>query len=177
MILPEFPFQFSLNGYDFKKTTPSDVPQIKIWMASPHITDWWTPDTQALSILEQGQMDETHKRCYIVSHGGRSFGFIQCYDPVGDVEYWGENPQSAGTYGLDQFVGDVEMLGFGHGTNFIKAFVAALKEQPDVKRIIVDPAPYNAPAIRSYTQVGFRRERTISTPKGTALLMSMSVRP
>lgn len=174
MILPGFPASFSHNGYEFKSVVPGDVAQIRAWLREPHIVDWWTPNSAALAMLEKGQMGETNTLCFIVSFQGRPFGYIQCYDPAADTEFWGDNPQSAGTYGIDQFIGDVEMIGFGHGTNFIKAFVAEMKKHPDIKRIIVDPAPDNAPAIRCYSQVGFRREKAITTPDGAALLMVIS---
>ena len=175
MILPGLANAFKHGGYEFTKVTPADMKQIRAWMNEPHIIDWWTPEDQEMTVMEQAEAADSNVVRYMVSYGGRPFAYIQCYDPALDNEYWGDNPQAPGTFGLDQFIGEAEMIGFGHGTNFIKAFVVELKKQPGVKRIIVDPAPDNGPAIRCYSQVGFRKEKTITTPDGPALLMTMTV--
>jgi aminoglycoside 6'-N-acetyltransferase len=38
-------------------------------------------------------------------------------------------------------------------------------------RVITDPEPGNARAIRAYEKAGFRKERLVDTPNGPALLM------
>lgn len=174
MILSSMPEQFEHNGYHFQKMRQSDLRQMKFWLQEPHIADWWTPDPEEIAVMEKEMRDpRANVLRYFVSQGGREFAYIQVYDPSGD-EFWNDNPQPEGTYGIDQFIGDSQMIGFGHGTNFIKAFVAELKQQPDVKRIIADPSPDNVPAIRCFSQVGFRKEKEIVTPDGPALLMSIS---
>lgn len=174
MILPGMQDSFDQNGYHFQKLRQSDLRILRYWFAEPHVADWWTPDEEEIGVMEQEMRDpRANVMRYIVSHDGRDFAYIQVYNPAGDA-FWADHPQSAGTYGIDQFIGDPQMIGFGHGTNFIKAFVAALKAQPEVKRIIVDPAPDNNPALRCYAQVGFRKERDIVTPDGLSVLMVIS---
>lgn len=173
MILPGFPTTFSHNGYDFAAVAPAGVAQIRAWLKEPHIADWWTPDADTVAAIQAGQTADKGVLCFIVSHGGRPFGYVQCYDAAADAEFWGDAPQAAGTYGFNQFIGDAEMIGFGHGINFIKAFVTELKNHADVKRIVVTPAPDNTPAVRSYTQAGFRKEKVITTANGPTLLMAI----
>jgi aminoglycoside 6'-N-acetyltransferase len=38
-------------------------------------------------------------------------------------------------------------------------------------RVITDPNPVNARAVRAYEKAGFRRDREVDTPDGRALLM------
>ena len=38
-------------------------------------------------------------------------------------------------------------------------------------RVVIDPDPANAHAIRSYEKAGFQRDRVVETPDGPALLM------
>ena len=38
-------------------------------------------------------------------------------------------------------------------------------------RLVIDPDPANARAIRAYEKAGFRRGRVVDTPDGPALLM------
>lgn len=174
MILPGMKDSFDQNGYHFQKLRQSDLRVLRYWFAEPHVADWWTPGEAEINVMEQEMRDpRANVMRYIVSHGARDFAYIQVYNPADD-EFWADHPQSEGTFGIDQFIGDPQMIGFGHGTNFIKAFVAALKAQPEVKRIIVDPAPDNHPALRCYAQVGFRKERDIVTPDGPSVLMVIS---
>jgi aminoglycoside 6'-N-acetyltransferase len=175
MILSMLPETFEQSGYHFQKLRQGDLRLIRYWLMEPHVADWWTPAESEIRIMEKEMRDpRANVLRYIVSHGDRDFAYIQVYDPAGDEEFWGENPQGPGTFGIDQFIGDPQMIGFGHGTNFIKAFVAELKTQDEVKRIIADPAPDNVPAIRCFSQVGFRKEKEIVTPDGPALLMSIT---
>jgi aminoglycoside 6'-N-acetyltransferase len=40
-----------------------------------------------------------------------------------------------------------------------------------IPRVVTDPDPDNARAVRAYAKAGFQRERMIKTPNGPALLM------
>jgi aminoglycoside 6'-N-acetyltransferase len=62
------------------------------------------------------------------------------------------------------------MIGRGHGSTFIRQFADGLLAS-GIPRIVTDPDPDNARAIRAYTKAGFQRERVIDTPDGPALMM------
>lgn len=62
------------------------------------------------------------------------------------------------------------MLGCGHGSAFIRAFIDHLFAR-DVPRIVIDPSPSNTRAIRAYEKAGFVPKHEIVTPDGPALLM------
>lgn len=51
-----------------------------------------------------------------------------------------------------------------------------LSKNPDVKEVIVDPAPTNIRAIRAYEKAGFISSGVIDTPDGPAVLMKFSIR-
>jgi len=163
-----FPPTFSHDGYEFRTVGPSEARVIREWKKSSHVADWWTPEEAEI----EAPGAEILMR-YIVSHGGRDFAYLQCFDPAAEPQIWGDHTQDQGTFGIDQFIGDPEMIGYGHGSKFLKAFVAFLKSRNAGGRIIVDPAPDNAPAIRCYSQSGFRKEREIALPTGPALLMTL----
>ena len=75
-----------------------------------------------------------------------------------------------GTRGLDQFIGEADMLGCGHGSGFIRTFIDQLFAR-GVPRIVIDPSPANPRAIRAYEKAGFVPQHEIVTPDGPALLM------
>ena len=78
--------------------------------------------------------------------------------------------QPAGTRGIDQFIGEADMLDRGHGSAFIRSFIDRLLIA-GTPRIVTDPDPANARAIRAYEKAGFQKDRLVDTPDGRALLM------
>ena len=105
---------------------------------------------------------------FIVAADGREFAYLQCYN----LSAWntGLGQQPDGTRGLDQFIGEAAMLGHGHGSAFVRAFADRLLAD-GTPRVVTDPDPANVRAIRAYEKAGFRRDRLVDTPDGTALLM------
>src|SRR5215471_8089298 len=71
---------------------------------------------------------------------------------------------------IQQFIGEAGMVGCGHGSAFIRAFTDELLAA-GTPRIITDPDPANARAVRAYEKAGFLRQREVDTPDGRALLM------
>ena len=154
--------------YEFRPMTAADLPLVLHWLTQPHVVQWWG-DTHEQFELVSGDLEVEAMDQYIVATGGRPFAYIQCYDP----EVWpdnglGEHPK--GTRGVDQFIGEADMLGRGHGSAFIRAFIEELFAR-GVPRIVIDPSPDNPRAIRAYEKAGFVPQHEIVTPDGAALLM------
>ena len=105
---------------------------------------------------------------FIVGADARDFAYLQCYR----LGVWddGFGPQPQGTRGLDQFIGEHDMLGRGHGAAFIREFSERLLAN-GTPRVVIDPDPANERAIRAYEKAGFQRDRIVDTPDGPALLM------
>lgn len=55
---------------------------------------------------------------------------------------------------MDQFIGEVDMLGKGHGTAFIGSRMRTLFDE-GAPSVAVDPHPDNARAIAIYEKLGF----------------------
>jgi aminoglycoside 6'-N-acetyltransferase len=100
--------------------------------------------------------------------GDRPFGYIQCYS----LSTWnqGFGPQPEAARGIDQFIGEPDMISRGHGSDFIRQFADGLLAQ-GVPRIVTDPDPDNTRAVRAYAKAGFERDRIVETPDGSVLLM------
>jgi len=154
--------------YEFRPMTDDDLPLVRRWLAEPHVARWWgRPDEQFDLIgadLNKPTMDQ-----FIVGCERRPFGYLQCYD----LDAWdgaGLGPHPVGTRGIDQFIGEIDMLDRGHGSAFIRSFIDRLLKG-GTPRIVTDPDPANARAIRAYEKAGFRKDRLRDTPDGRALLM------
>lgn len=84
---------------------------------------------------------------------GRPFAYMQDYNVHGwDDHHFAHLPE--GARGIDQYIGDAEMLGVGHGTAFIRARLRMLFEA-GAPVIATDPHPDNARAIAAYKKAGF----------------------
>jgi aminoglycoside 6'-N-acetyltransferase len=108
----------------------------------------------------------------IVATGDAPFAYLQCYDPAA----WPDNgfgQQPRGTRGIDQFIGEPDMIGRGHGSALIRCFIEGLL-QDGTPRVITDPNPANARAIRAYEKAGLQSDRLVETPDGPALLMVLN---
>lgn len=151
--------------YTFRPMTTADMPLIRRWLDAPHVAEWWH-DPETLEFVG-GDLDHPDLAQFIVSKDG-PLAYLQCYQ-LGEW-HLGFGPQPKGTRGLDQFIGEADMLGCGHGSAFIRAFTDELFAR-GVPRIVIDPSPANARAIRAYEKAGFVPQHVIVTPDGPALLM------
>ena len=156
-----------MTAYVFRTMTAADLPMIKRWLALQHVRTWWgDPDEQYQ--LVSGDLDEPAMDQFIVSAGGSDFAYIQCYDLTAWNSGFGMHP--AGTRGIDQFIGEPDMVGRGHGSAFIRAFTERVLSD-GTPRVVTDPDPANARAIRAYEKAGFEKVHLVDTPDGIALLM------
>jgi len=153
--------------YAFRPMTTADLPLVQRWLSLPHVRQWWgDPDEQYA--LVSGDLDEPAMDQFIFSAAGGPFGYVQCYD----LTEWntGFGPQPQGTRGIDLFIGELDMIGRGHGSALIRRFVDG-RLRKGLARMVTDPDPANARAIRAYEKAGFRGDRLVETPDGTVLLM------
>jgi aminoglycoside 6'-N-acetyltransferase len=155
-------------AHKIRPMVPSDLPMVRGWLAAPHVREWWGEPDEQLALVS-GDLEQRALEQHIVVSEGRPFAYLQCYQQ----NDWPENglgTHPPGTLGIDQFIGEPDMLGRGHGSAFIRAFVDRLLAS-GTPRVLTDPDPVNARAIRAYEKASFRKTSLVDTPDGTALLM------
>ena len=152
--------------------TLADVQLLARWRRAPHVRDWWGEGEP----LTAGALADARVSRWIASLGGRPFAYIQDYDPHGwDGHHFGHLPP--GARGIDQYIGEADLLGRGHGTALIRAHVGALMDR-GAPAVATDPHPDNARAIAAYRKVGFRAEGDPQdTPWGRILPMVIRRQP
>ncbi|MGZ3650881.1 MAG: GNAT family N-acetyltransferase [Bdellovibrionota bacterium] len=148
---------------------------LRHWLAQEHVKKFWqeTEDEQKFREKFLVELPARSVRAFVIVHDSREIGFAQYYeaDKVGGGWWPGEPP---GTFGVDLFLGERELLGKGMGPAAIGAFVSFMgKQEPAMRSLLIDPSPVNRRAIRAFEKAGFVADGEISTPGGVALLMRM----
>jgi aminoglycoside 6'-N-acetyltransferase len=156
-----------MTAYAFRPMSADDLPTIRRWLGTPHVSQWWHDPAEQFELVT-GDLDHPDMAQYIVAADAREFAYLRCYN----LSAWnaGFGPQPEGTRGLDQFIGEADMLKRGHGSVFIREFADQLLAS-GTPRVVIDLDPDNARAIRAYEKAGFRRDGIVDTPEGLALLM------
>lgn len=155
--------------YGFRPVTDKDFVLLGRWLRQPHVAEWWNDPEQELAEIRE-HMDSVSVEPLIVELDGKPIAYLQSYDPhlEDDHPY---NDQPFGTLGLDLSIGEPELVGVGHGSALLKQFIDELFAE-GTPRVIIDPDPANARAIRAYEKAGFVPIGERTSQYGHALLMA-----
>jgi aminoglycoside 6'-N-acetyltransferase len=156
-------------SYDFRAVTEADLRLIRAWMAAPHWAEWWGAPEKGLAEIREA-MESVETEPLIVELAGKPIAYLQCYDPhLEDGHPYQDQP--FGTLGIDLSIGPAELLGKGHGSAMLRQFIDQLFEE-GCPRVIIDPDPTNARAIRAYEKAGFAAFDSRTSDYGPALMMA-----
>ena len=154
--------------YDFRPVTKADLPLIARWLAEPHVAEWWDDPQQEIAAIRD-HIDSVSVEPLIAELDGKAIAYLQTYDPhMEDDHPYADQP--FGTLGLDITIGIPGLLGLGHGSAIIAQFAEQLFEE-GAPRLIIDPHPTNARAIRAYEKAGFTAFDERHTIYGSVLMM------
>ena len=160
-------------AYRFRPLSAADLPLIQQWLGYPHVSEWWGDPTRGLANITD-HFDDPAIDMFMVSYKDDPIGYQQSYDPHAEADH-PLRDQPVGTRGIDQFIGESDFIGRGHGSAFIRLFVEQLFEA-GAPRVVTDPNPRNARAIRAYAKAGFQPVGNRKTLSGDALLMACDAR-
>jgi len=140
------------GDYDFSPMTAADLPLVRRWLETPDVQRWWGDADEQVALLA-GDLDDPSMVMWIVLHGRQPFAYIQDYDPhAWALHHLSDLP--SGSRGIDQFIGEPDMMNRGHGSAFIRAHADRLFAT-GAPVIGTDPDPSNASAIRACEKAGF----------------------
>ena len=138
------------------------------WLSEPHVARWWGEAAEELAGIEEA-MTSPETRPMIVEFDGRPIAYLQSYDPhLEEGHPYQDQPK--GTMGMDISIGVPDLVGKGHGSAIIRRYAEELFAEGAV-RIVIDPHPGNAAAIRAYEKAGFRYLDTRTSIYGPAHFM------
>jgi aminoglycoside 6'-N-acetyltransferase len=159
-----------LSDYVFRPFNRKDLKLMAQWLAEPHVAKWWGEDPEEELEDIQDHIDSISVEPFIVELNGKPIAYLQTYDPHLEDDHPYQD-QPFGTLGIDVTIGDPALIGKGHGSRLIDAFVAMLFEE-GCPRVIIDPDPSNTAAIRAYEKAGFTAFDTRTSEYGPALMMA-----
>lgn len=126
-----------------------DLDLLMKWQARPHVRAWWGSGEP----YDQERISDPRVSRWIVSTNNSPFAFMQDYTVHGwEDHHFAKLPK--GSRGIDQYVGDPDMIGVGHGSAFIGARMRAVFDE-GAPIIATDPHPDNKRAISVYKKLGF----------------------
>ncbi len=146
---------------------PDDYALMVGWRNQPHVAEWWeadddpTPTTLERVIAHFGpRVDEgSGATSCLIELDGRPVGYMQFYrwgSYAEEVRRMGlELRQEA--FGIDIFVGEVELAGRGIGSRSVDLLTRFLFEERDASQVAIVTAVDNHRAQRSYENAGFRK--------------------
>lgn len=166
--------------FKFVPLQESDLPLLHEWLNRKHVADKWDGPQSLEEVGGRYGLLINSQAVFpcLVYMNEAPIGYIQSYNAFNSTGHsngnstggwWTDQPE--GTWGVDQFIADENLLGMGLGSAFVKEFTDQLLNRAEVKKVITDPAPENAFAIRAYEKAGFIQSKIVQTPDGPAMLM------
>ncbi len=157
-----------MSPYCFRSFTTADLSIAERWLAAPEVMRWWGQPEEQLALLTE-DLEEPRMRQWIVECQGRPFAYLQAYL----AQAW---PQThlqrlpAGAQVIDTFIGDPDMIGYGHGSRYLRMFADLLMTE-GVSAVATDPALCNVRARRAYARAGFAETAVLDSEQGRVVLM------
>ena len=136
------------------------------WRNEPHVAEWWTTDDDptptTLDRVVRGYGPKTGDAAWaidcIIAVGLRPVGFTQFYpwSAVPDEAREMGIPDVDGSYGLDIFIGEPDMVGRGVGSRAVALLSRHLFDAHGAMSIALLTPVGNLRAHRAYEKAGFR---------------------
>src|SRR4051812_40727329 len=152
------------SAYSFRPVARDDLAMLHRWLETSDVRRWWDDPAVLDEIFAEPRVT-----MWIVSLNGRPFAYMQDYSP----HDWPQHHFAFlpfGARGIDQFIGEPDMIGRGHGSSFIRQHVDRLFAD-GAPAVGTDPDPQNTRAIRAYQKAGFVIGKTRNTEWGRSVLM------
>jgi len=133
----------------------SDLPIFRVWLYLPHVAAWYHEPEDWIAEIEQQDGAFAFVHHFIAQSAGTALGFCQYYPYWLSGEDWHKSTPLEGTYSIDYMVGEPAFLGKGFGKQIILSLLEQIKNEPDAKRVIVQPEPENLASCGVLLSCGF----------------------
>lgn len=150
--------------YTFAPMREDDLERARRWLLLPHVRRWWNDDPdeddypeETLAKWQKRIRGDEPTDMFVIALEGRPIGVIQSYRVRDYADYLAElGGLAEPAFSIDLFIGEPELIGKGHGTALLRAFLPTAFERYALDYCVIGPSKTNAAAIRSYEKAGFR---------------------
>jgi aminoglycoside 6'-N-acetyltransferase len=167
----------------FRPLVQSDLEQLRQWLNTPHVYEWWGVQSGPGSLGGPGEAQATAEQVHekyapgldpgaatthrhVIVVDGHAVGLIQYYRLADEPEYARHIGETApGGAGIDLLIGEVDHVDRGVGTLVLDTYVRTVVfADPTVTRAIGAPHPENGRSCRAFEKAGFVRVRDVHVP-------------
>lgn len=146
----------------FKEFRLEDVPLYYEWAEKEHVKNVWflegyQPKEYILTKIKGNGIEYP----FLITIDDKAIGFIQYWDiyardriEKNKKDYFTGSPP--GTYGIDIFIGELDFIGKGFGSQILVSFSELLFKEYGAKKLVVDPDSENIKAKCCYEKAGFK---------------------
>ena len=164
------------DGFDLRPAGASDAARIALWMAQPHVRQWWHQDWSVERWAEEisRQASGEHSIPCVAAVDAEDFGYVELYRVRHDhlAEYYASGEHD---WGMHLAIGDVTRVGRGLGRRLISAVAdALLRADPACSQVVAEPDVRNTASVRAFVAAGFVQQGELQLPEKTAVLMIRS---
>lgn len=155
----------------FRRLAADDLALLFSWLTQPHVARWYAaaPSSYAEVVAKYTPrtLPESAVEAYMIGVGGKDVGYIQTYPIDAFPEYRELLGAETGTAGMDLFIGEEMMLGWGLGTRAIRRFVdQVVFAGSRATACLAGPAEGNAASIRAFEKAGFASWKSVRNERG-----------
>ena len=136
------------------------------WLNDSRVLEFYEESPASLEKVTKKYGPRIEGRHYVkpcvVEYKNKPVGYIQYYEiQENDLKIYGY-PQNHDIYGIDQFIGEVELWGKGIGTSMIFLMLNYLNNHKNASRVVLEVKNHNMRAISCYKKCGFRKIKDIN---------------
>jgi aminoglycoside 6'-N-acetyltransferase len=155
----------------FRRLAADDLQQLFLWLLQPHVVRGYAPTPSSFMevVAKYGPrtQDDNVVKAYVFSVDGREAGYIQAYDLAHFPDYAAQIGSGAGVAGLDLFIGEEKLIGWGLGSRVLRQFVDEVVFAAEgIGACVASPTEGNLASIRAFEKAGFARWKIVKPPEG-----------
>jgi aminoglycoside 6'-N-acetyltransferase len=133
-----------------------DLPQLRVWLARPHVTRWWGDRDEALAAIRQ-HSPTAHA---LIAVDARPVGYLCWQSPLSEeLAAAGLSDLPADLIDVDILIGEPDFVGRGIGPQALTLLLDRLRALGRTS-VGIAAAAANPRARRAYERAGFRLFRT-----------------
>lgn len=161
--------------------TEADLPQVRGWLATPHVARWWRED------LDADEIDAAYRarlagagpvQGFVILLDEQPAGYLQASRLADAAPAWAPEDLPGDAAVVGWYLGDVYLLGWGVGTTALRQFTdEVLFAQWQAPMAVLAPPVSNLAAQRAAAKAGYREHASARDRHGVEVVVMVQEPP